>query len=87
MPNIKQAGKRAKQAEVRRLTNRSAKSSIATKRRVFVAAIESKDKEKALAGFRAFCSTLDKTAKRGIIPTNTADRRKARASAMLAKMG
>jgi small subunit ribosomal protein S20 len=87
MPNIKQAGKRARQAEVRRLTNRSARSTIATKRRVFVEGVESKDKAKAMAGFQEFCSVLDKTAKRGIIPPNTADRRKARAAAMLAKMG
>jgi ribosomal protein S20 len=39
-----------------------------------------------LEQFKAFCSILDKSAKRGIIMTNNADRRKERASAMLAKM-
>jgi small subunit ribosomal protein S20 len=86
MPNIKSAGKRAKQAEVRRLKNRSAKSVIGTKRRLFVASLETKEKDKAMAGFKAFCSVLDKSAKRGIIKKNTADRRKSRAAAMLAKM-
>lgn len=86
MPNIKSAGKRAKQAEVRRSKNRSAKSLVATKRRLFLAAVETKDKDKAMAGFKVFCSTLDKSAKRGIIKKNAADRSKARASAMLAKM-
>jgi ribosomal protein S20 len=33
------------------------------------------------------CSILDKSSKRGIIKKNTADRSKARCSAMLAKMG
>jgi small subunit ribosomal protein S20 len=86
MPNIKQAGKRAKQALVRRVRNRSTKSEIATARRVYVAAVESKDKAKAMKEFSAFCSMLDKSSKRGILKKNTADRRKARAAAMLAKM-
>ena len=86
MPNIKQAGKRAKQALVRRQRNRSTKSEIATARRVFIAAVESKDKAKAMKEFSAFCSILDKSAKRGIIKKNNADRRKARGAAMLAKM-
>jgi small subunit ribosomal protein S20 len=87
MPNIKQAGKRAKQALVRRVRNRSTKSEIATSRRVFVDAVESKDKSKAMKEFSAFCSILDKSAKRGIIKPNTADRRKARAAAMVSKVG
>ena len=87
MPNIKSAGKRAKQAIVRRSKNRGTKSLIATKRRLFVAAVETKEKDKAMAGFKAFCSTLDKSAKRGVIKKNAADRSKSRASALLAKMG
>lgn len=86
MPNIKQAGKRAKQALVRRMRNRSTRSEIATSRRLFVEAVDSKDKAKAMKAFSAFCSMLDKSAKRGIIKQNAADRRKARASAMLKKL-
>lgn len=86
MPNIKQAGKRAKQALVRRARNRSTKSEIATAQRVFLAAVESKDKAKAMKEFSAFCSLLDKSAKRGIIKKNNADRSKSRASARLAKL-
>ena len=86
MANNKSAAKRARQADVRRLKNRGAKSEIMTVRRQFIEAVESKDKGKALEGFKAFCSILDKSAKRGIIMANNADRRKARASAMLAKM-
>ena len=86
MPNIKQAGKRAKQALVRRSSNRSTKSEIATARRIYTEAVESKDKAKALKEFSAFCSILDKSSKRGIIKKSTADRRKSRAAAMLAKM-
>jgi small subunit ribosomal protein S20 len=86
MANNKSAAKRARQADVRRQTNRSAKSEILTVRRQFLQAVESKDKGKSFEQFKAFCSVLDKSAKRGIIMTNNADRRKARASAMLAKM-
>jgi small subunit ribosomal protein S20 len=86
MANNKSASKRARQAEGRRDINRSAKSEILTVRREFIQAVESKDKAKALAGFQAFCSILDKSAKRGIIMTNNADRRKGRAAAMLTKM-
>ncbi len=86
MPNIKSAAKRASQAEVRRLRNRSTKSAILTARRQFLQAVESKDKKKAMEEFKAFCAILDKSAKRGIIPANNADRRKSRASALLAKM-
>jgi small subunit ribosomal protein S20 len=86
MPNIKSAGKRAKQAVERRLRNRGTKSAIATARRVFVTAVEAKDKSNALKTFQAFCSVLDNSCKRGIIKKNTADRRKSRAAQMLNKM-
>jgi len=86
MPNIKSAGKRAKQAVGRRARNRSTKSVIATARRVMVEGVESKDKTKAMKEFSAFCSILDKSVQRGIIKKNTADRRKSRAAAMLAKL-
>lgn len=86
MPNIKSAAKRAKQALVRRSKNRSGKAAIGTARRLFGKAVESNDKTLALKLFKEFCSLLDKTAKRGIITKNTADRKKSRASLMLGKM-
>jgi small subunit ribosomal protein S20 len=86
MPNIKSAAKRAKQAEVRRLRNRSTNSAIASVRRSLVAAVESKNKAEATQAFNAFASILDKSVKRGIVPKNTADRKKSRAAAMLKKM-
>lgn len=86
MPNIKSAAKRAGQAEVRRLRNRSTRSAIATAKRVFLAAVESKDKNQVMDKFNALCSILDKSVKRGIIRNNTADRGKSRASAMIAKI-
>lgn len=86
MANIKSAEKRARQAVVRNLRNRTAKSEILTISKKFAAAAESGDKNKALQLFSEFASMLDKTAKRGIIKQNNADRHKSRASARLAKM-
>lgn len=86
MPNIKSAAKRAKQALVRRVKNRSGKAAIGTARRLFQNAVAANDKTLALKLFKDFCSLLDKTAKRGIITKNTADRRKSRAAMALGKM-
>ena len=86
MANIKSAEKRARQAVERNLRNRMTKSAILTMGKQFVAAAESGDKSKALQSFSRFASLLDKSAKRGIIKQNNADRHKSRASARLAKM-
>lgn len=86
MPNIMSAAKRARQAEKHRARNRGVKSAIHSERRLFLAAIEAKDKDKALQLFRRFGSVLDKAVKHGIIPKNTGDRSKSRASRQLAKL-
>lgn len=86
MANIKSAEKRARQAVGFNLRNRMAKSALLSLGQQFVAAVESGDKGKALQLFSRFASLLDKSAKRGIIKQNNADRKKSRASARLAKM-
>ena len=86
MANIKSAEKRARQAVGFNLRNRMAKSAILTMGKQFVAAVESGDKSQALLLFGRFASLLDKSAKRGIIKNNNADRRKSRAAARLGKM-
>ena len=86
MPNIKSAFKSMRTSAILRIRNRSEKTLVAGVRRSYLAALESKDKEKAMAGFRAYCSVLDKAAKKGILKKNNADRKKDRASAMLAKI-
>lgn len=86
MANIKSAEKRARQAVGRNLRNRMAKSSILTISKKFAEVVESGDKTAAMKLFSQFASLLDKTAKRGIIKENNADRHKSRASAKLAKM-
>ena len=86
MPNIQSAVKNMRKSAKAHQRNRSEKTHIHSAKRLFMAAVESKDKGKALAQFRAFCSILDKAAKKGIIKANNASRRKQRASEWLKKM-
>ena len=83
MPNIKSAGKRAELAQLNMIKNRAVKSLILTTNKTFLKAVSEGDKKKAEEAFRAFCSILDKTAKRGIIKPNNASRNKSRAASKL----
>jgi small subunit ribosomal protein S20 len=87
MPKILSAVKRARQADENRVRNRKEKAVLLTQRRALLSNFESKDKPKAFESFKAYCSFLDKAAKKGIIKKNTADRKKARASRLLTKIG
>lgn len=83
MAHTKNALKRVRQSAKNLARNRAGKALIATAKKRFTAAVEAGDKTKALENFNAYSSSLDKTAKRGIITKNTASRKKARASAKL----
>ena len=86
MPNIKSAVKRVKTSEARLLKNAANRSKLNTVRRSYLDAVASGDKAKAAEAFKTFCSTLDKSAKKGAISKNSADRRKGRAAAKLNAM-
>ncbi len=86
MPNIKSAAKRVKTAAKANLRNRSVKSELLTYRRKVEAAIASGDKVAATAAVSAYASKLDKAAKKGVIKSNTADRKKSRSTLALAKL-
>ena len=86
MPNIKSAIKRAKTSEIKRQKNAANRSALNTERRAYLAAVASGDKAKAGEEFKKFCSTLDKSAKKGAISKNAANRRKSRAAAKLGAM-
>ena len=86
MANIKSAVKRAKQAEASRLRNRSVKSSVLTARKKVLAAISAGNKDEASKLFSEYTSTLDKAAKKGVIPKNNASRKKSRVATSLTKM-
>jgi small subunit ribosomal protein S20 len=83
MPNIKSAAKRARIALGRQSRNRAVKSGVRTARLKFEEALSKKDKTLSEAGFRAYCSLLDKGVKKGIITANTAARSKSRAAKKL----
>ena len=85
MPNIKSAIKRVKTAEKSRQRNVKAKSEIKTVRKSLLAAVAAPEGDNVQKAYGEFCSKLDKAAKHGIIPKNTAIRKKARAGAMIRK--
>ncbi|MDD2461740.1 MAG: 30S ribosomal protein S20 [Kiritimatiellia bacterium] len=86
MANIKSAVKRAKQADANHLRNRSVKSSVLTARKKVLEAISTGNKEEAQKLYSAYSSKLDKASKKGVVPKNTANRKKSRVALSIAKM-
>jgi len=78
LPNIKQQKKRMRQAELRRLRNKSRKSEIKTYIKKFHASLEEGDRETCELCFRRAVKALDKAASDGIIHRNNAASRKSR---------
>lgn len=78
MPNIKQQEKRMRQAEKRRMRNRSRKSEIKTYIKKFDAALQRGDREESEIYLRKAVKALDKAAGDGIIHKNKAANRKSR---------
>jgi len=87
MPNIKSAFKRMVQSRERHARNTTVRTQVKNDRRDLMEAVTAKDKEKAGKAYRAYCSVLDKSAKKGVITKNTAARRKTRAKAMVVSLG
>ena len=85
MPNSKNAAKRAKTSEKSRQRNAEAKSQLKTLRKNLLTALAANEAPKNAAAYSAYCSTLDKAVKHGIIKKNSSVRKKARAAAMLRK--
>ena len=83
MPNTASAKKRMRQDAVRRLRNRSTKSTIRTQLRKIREAIAAKDLEKSQTEFRALVKKLDRAASRNVIHANAAARTKSRVSAAI----
>ena len=78
MPNIKSAEKRVRQAEKRRLHNKSIDSQVKTSITKAEKLIFSGELEAAQEAVVAAISSLDKAAEKGIIHSNNAARRKSR---------
>ncbi|PKM14706.1 MAG: 30S ribosomal protein S20 [Gammaproteobacteria bacterium HGW-Gammaproteobacteria-2] len=83
MANIKSAKKRAKQAEVRRGRNASARSMLRTAVKKVLKAIEAKDVAAAETAYKVAEPILDRYASRGLIHRNKASRHKSRVNARI----
>lgn len=86
MPQSLSAKKRVRQSTRRNLSNRSLKSEIRSCTKRVAAAVEAGDAGRAAADLRLATKKLDKAAKRGVIHRNTAARKKARLSRMVARI-
>lgn len=80
MANIKQAKKRARQSEQRRLRNKSQRSYMRTAIKNTLVAVASGDKAKAQEAFRAAAPVIDSSVTKGLIHKNKAARHKSRLS-------
>lgn len=78
MANIRSAEKRLRQAKKRTLRNRAARTRVRTSIKKVRQAVQTGNREAAMAAFRAAVAVIDKTASKGIIHSRTAARYKSR---------
>ena len=78
LPNIKQQEKRMRQAEKRRVRNKSRKSEIKTYIKRFEAALQRGDRDESTVFLNKAIRALDKAASDGIIHKNNAANHKSR---------
>ena len=76
MPNLKSAKKRVLVAKARRDRNMADKTKMKNQLKKFAAAVADGNKKAAERELNAAVSILDKTAAKGVIHKNAADRRK-----------
>ena len=86
MPNIKSAKKRVDTASRNHARNKSTASRMKTELKKFDAAIKAGDAAKAEELLPKTSAIIDKTASKGVIHKNAADRRKARAAEKLSAL-
>lgn len=86
MANTKQARKRIRQNEKRRLRNASAKSMLRTFIKKVRQALEMKNYPNAMQAFRVAVSVIDRVARKGIIHKNKAARIKSRLNARIKEL-
>ena len=83
MPNIKSAKKRVKVIKTKTLQNQMIKSNLKTVIKKFEAAVSEKDQASAAEAYRLVVKKIDQAAAKGILPKNTASRKKSRLAAKL----
>ena len=86
MAHTKSALKRARTSNEDRLRNKAAVSLIKTNQKKLMDAVATKDAKVSAEAYKAYCTVLDKAAKKGAITKNTAVRRKTRAAVHLRKL-
>lgn len=80
MPNLKSAKKRMRVSERQTRENYVIRSRVRRERRRFLEALAGTDKTVTQQAYSAYCSVLDKAAKKNVLKKNTAIRYKARAA-------
>ena len=83
MANIKQAGKRARQAEKARKHNMGLRSMMRTKIKAVVNACDAGDKDAAVAAYKEAVPVIDSMINKGIVNKNKAARHKSRLNKMV----
>ncbi len=86
MANLRQAAKRARQAEKRRQQNASQRSEMRTFVKRVVKAIARGDKEGAQTAYKAAVPVIDRVAHKGLVHENKAARHKSRLNAHIRAM-
>ncbi len=86
LPNIKSAKKRVKVIAAKTLQNKMVKSQLRTTIKKYLAAVESGNKENAMAAYRAAVKKVDQAASRGIIHKNAAAHKKSRFTKLFNEM-
>jgi small subunit ribosomal protein S20 len=84
VPNIKSAEKRLRQSRKRRDRHRAVRSEIRTRVK---ALLGTEDQVSAAEQLQQVTSLIDRAARRGVIPSNAADRRKARLARHVSRLG
>jgi small subunit ribosomal protein S20 len=84
--NLKQAAKRARQAEHSRQRNASQRSMTRTYIKKVRVAIEAGDKEQAADTYKVAQSCMDRAGRKGIMHRNAIARQKSRLNAMIKAM-
>jgi small subunit ribosomal protein S20 len=87
MPIIKQAKKRVKQARVRQARNYNVRTAVRKAIRAVNDAIKAGDKAAAEKALVTAQKAIDMAAKKGVLQSNTASRRKSRLARDIAGMG
>ena len=87
MANIKSAKKRIKVIAKKTLRNKMINSGAKTAIKKVIAAVDSGEKDSALAAYKNAASKIDKAATKGVYHKNTAARKKSRLAKMVNKTG